>query len=217
MSDEMVQGKTEEIEDTVSPAVTAPVAVTDEPAPALSVAAPDADNAPAPVASADPAATAAESASNEDEFAKAMANLDTNKDFMAAVRQLAAGDVIDGTVMRIDRDGVYVDVGAKSEGIIRFSELTRDPNAAPEDIVQVGEKIRVVVVEPEGRDGSPVLSKRRADAEQAWVKIETGTRNRRDHSSHRAAARQRRIGCQLGNARLCPRISCRLRQPQSQS
>ncbi len=170
MSDEMVQGKTEETEDTVSPTVTAPVAVTDEPAPAHSVAAtPDADNAPVPVPSAVPAA---QSASNEDEFAKAMANLDTNKDFMAAVRQLASGDVINGTVMRIDREGVYVDVGAKSEGIIRFTELTRDPNAAPEDIVQVGETIRVVVVEPEGRDGSPVLSKRRADAEQAWVKIE---------------------------------------------
>jgi ribosomal protein S1 len=65
-----------------------------------------------------------------------------------------------------------VDVGAKSEGIIRLSELTRDLNANPEDIVQVGETIRVVVVEPEGRGGSPVLSKRRADADQAWDKIE---------------------------------------------
>ncbi len=172
MSDEMVQGTTEhteETEETVTPTVTAPVAVTDEPAPAHSVAASDADNAPAPVASAVPAT---EPASDKDEFAQAMEQLEENKDFMAAVRQLASGDVINGTVMRIDREGVYVDVGAKSEGIIRLSELTRDPNALPEDIVKVGETIRVVVVEPVGRDGSPLLSKRRADAEQAWDKIE---------------------------------------------
>lgn len=160
MSDEMVQGKTEETEETVAPTDTAPAAVTDEPAPAQSATASDAVGTPAPAAS------------EEDEFAQAMATLNENKDFLAAVRQLAAGDVINGTVMRVDRDGVYVDVGAKSEGIVRLSELTRDQNANPEDLVKVGETIRVVVVEPEGRDGSPVLSKRRADADQAWYKVE---------------------------------------------
>lgn len=75
--------------------------------------------------------------------------------------------------MRVDRrEGVLVDVGAKSEGIIRPNELSRDGNLNPEDVVKVGDKIKVYVIEPENQDGIPVLSKKRADFEQAWDKVQ---------------------------------------------
>jgi ribosomal protein S1 len=74
--------------------------------------------------------------------------------------------------MRVDREGVLVDVGAKSEGIIRMHELSRDPGVNPESVVKVGDRIKVYVLEPENQDGNPILSKKRADFEQAWEKVQ---------------------------------------------
>ncbi|MCS6777949.1 MAG: S1 RNA-binding domain-containing protein [Chloroherpetonaceae bacterium] len=108
-------------------------------------------------------------------FEQAMQNLgqgDMGQHYEESFRRLQEGDVIEGIVMRVDkREGVMVDVGAKSEGIIRLNELSRDPNVPIEDIVKVGEKIRVYVLEAENQDGIPVLSKKRADFEQAWERV----------------------------------------------
>lgn len=93
-------------------------------------------------------------------------------DYSGTFRSLTPGDVVDGVVVHIDREGVLVDVGTKSEGTIKPTELTRDPGANPEDVVAVGEKIKVYVVESESQDGGPVLSKKRADFENAWDRVE---------------------------------------------
>ncbi len=201
MSDEMVQEKTETAVTTPpehDPAVgssgveeaAAPVASTvgaaptpaDEPAPAQPVAqASPVDTSAETVTTTQPAAEApatpaAPEASAEHEFEAAMNSM---ADYDRSLRQLQEGDVITGTVMRIDREGVLVDVGAKSEGIIRLGELSRDagPNVNPENIVKVGEKIRVYVLEPENQDGNPILSKKRADFEQAWERVQLSKEN----------------------------------------
>jgi predicted RNA-binding protein with RPS1 domain len=86
--------------------------------------------------------------------------------------ELRAGDVVTGTVVHIDHEGVLVDVGAKTEGLVRPNELSREPVADVNDIVKVGDKIDVVVLDPEGRDGNMLLSKKRADFEKAWDKVQ---------------------------------------------
>lgn len=168
MSDEMVLESTEtaptspnedgHIDHSGEPVPAAP-ATTEEPAPAQPTA--PANETPAPSA-AEPVAT-----QEEDEERYSMAAF-------GQLQQLQRDTVVDGTVMRVDREGVLVDVGAKSEGIIRLNELSREagPNVNPESIVQVGDKIRVYVLEPENQEGIPVLSKKRADFEQAWVKVQ---------------------------------------------
>ncbi|MGC8862598.1 MAG: 30S ribosomal protein S1 [Armatimonadota bacterium] len=93
-------------------------------------------------------------------------------DYSGTFKSLKAGDVVDGVVVHIDREGVLVDVGTKSEGTIKPSELTRDPSLSPEEVVSVGESIKVYVVEPESQEGGPVLSKKRADFENAWDRVE---------------------------------------------
>lgn len=168
MSDEMVPESTETA--TTSPredgqldhsgaTAHAEPALTEEPAPAQSAAPVNAT--PAPAVAEEPAA------SEEDEERYSMAAF-------GQLQQLQRDTVVEGTVMRVDREGVLVDVGAKSEGIIRLNELSREagPNVNPESIVQVGDKIRVYVLEPENQEGIPVLSKKRADFEQAWVKVQ---------------------------------------------
>ncbi len=85
---------------------------------------------------------------------------------------LVVGEVVDGVVVHIDREGVMVDVGTKSEGVIKPNELSTTPYNNPEDVVSVGEHIRVFVVHPESKEGGPILSKKRADFEKAWEKLE---------------------------------------------
>jgi len=85
---------------------------------------------------------------------------------------LSRGSVVEGVVVHIDRDSVLVDIGTKSEGIIRRGELAGDPNLNPEDVVSVGEKIRVFILQQESQEGGPILSKKRADFMNAWDKVE---------------------------------------------
>lgn len=94
----------------------------------------------------------------------------SQSDFESMFKELAEGDVVVGTVVHIDKDGVLVDVGSKSEGIIRPNELSREPYDNIEDVVKVNEQVKVVVI---GRteEGQLLLSKKRADFEKAWDKV----------------------------------------------
>ena len=96
----------------------------------------------------------------------------TGVDYAGTFNSLSVGDVVEGVVVHIDREGVLVDVGTKSEGIIKPNEISKDPSLSPEEVVSVGEKIKVYVVEPESREGGPLLSKKRADFENAWDRVE---------------------------------------------
>jgi predicted RNA-binding protein with RPS1 domain len=196
MSDEMVQEKTEaavpatpetgHVEDhagadtataPVSSAVAADTTATEEPAPTHPVAIEATESPAAPSTAAHAAAQApqeptpateeARHSSDDGAFEKEM-----EAQYDGSLRQLHEGDVINGTVMRVDREGVLVDVGAKSEGIIRMHELSREPNVNPESVVKVGDLIKVYVLEPENQDGNPILSKKRADFEQAWERVQ---------------------------------------------
>ncbi|MDQ2799213.1 MAG: 30S ribosomal protein S1, partial [Armatimonadota bacterium] len=92
-------------------------------------------------------------------------------DFESMFKELSEGDVVVGTVVHIDKDGVLVDVGSKSEGVIRLNELSREPYENVEDVVKVGETVKVVVIGRDNEDGSLLLSKKRADFEKAWDKV----------------------------------------------
>lgn len=93
-------------------------------------------------------------------------------DYSASFRGLSRGDLVEGVVVHIDREGVLVDVGQKSEGIIRPGELSVEHVESPEDVVSVGDTIKVMVMEPEDRNGNIILSKKRADFEKAWDRVQ---------------------------------------------
>lgn len=84
---------------------------------------------------------------------------------------LRNGEVVTGTVVHIDHEGVLVDVGTKTEGLIRPNELSREPVQNIEDVVKVGDRIDVLVLE-DRPDGTLLLSKKRADFEKAWDKVQ---------------------------------------------
>jgi small subunit ribosomal protein S1 len=82
------------------------------------------------------------------------------------------GDVITGTVVRIDPDEVWVDVGYKSEGVIPQQELSIRRNADPYDEVELGEEVEVLVMIKEDDEGRLKVSRKQARYERAWKRIE---------------------------------------------
>ena len=81
------------------------------------------------------------------------------------------GDVIEGTIVRIDRNEIMVDVGYKSEGIIPIKELTVRKSSNPNELVKEGEKIKALVLDKEDDEGRLVLSAKRAVFEKVWGDI----------------------------------------------
>lgn len=82
------------------------------------------------------------------------------------------GDILQGKVVHISQEGVLVDVGAKSEGIIHLRDLSHRRIERAEDVVQLGDVISVYVVGHEGEEGTLKLSKRRADEQIAWDRLD---------------------------------------------
>lgn len=82
------------------------------------------------------------------------------------------GDLVDGTVVKIEHDEVLVDIGFKSEGVIPSRELSIRKDANPADIVALGDAIEALVLQKEDKDGRLILSKKRAEYERAWISVE---------------------------------------------
>lgn len=78
--------------------------------------------------------------------------------------RFARGQIVNGTVVQVSSEGVLVDIGGKSEGVIPPQEMAGD-----ESDLSPGDKIEVYVVRPASEEEEgPVLSKRRADYERVW-------------------------------------------------
>src|SRR6266542_3315099 len=92
--------------------------------------------------------------------------------YEATFPDITEGQVVSGTVVRVDKDEVLVDVGYKSEGVIPVAELSLRRSVNPEDEVKLGDSIDALVMTKEDADGRLILSKKRARFEIAWKAIE---------------------------------------------
>ena len=95
-----------------------------------------------------------------------------NKMIDGTLTDFDEGDLIDGTVVKIEHDEVLVDIGFKSEGVIPVRELSIRKDANPADIVALGDPIEALVLQKEDKDGRLILSKKRAEYERAWIQVE---------------------------------------------
>ncbi|MCS4484299.1 30S ribosomal protein S1 [Gleimia sp. 6138-11-ORH1] len=107
----------------------------------------------------------------------AVNDIGSREDLIAAIdetfKYFKEGDIVEGTVVKVDHDEVLVDIGYKTEGTILSRELSIKHDIAPEDIVKVGDKIEALVLQLEDKDGMRLLlSKKRAQYERAWGTIE---------------------------------------------
>ncbi len=83
------------------------------------------------------------------------------------IKSFKHGDVVEGQVVRIDKDEILVDIGAKSEGVVSNRELFgRHGEGQP--ALNIGDTVLVYVLQPESPEGHVVLSLRRAGLERKW-------------------------------------------------
>jgi small subunit ribosomal protein S1 len=90
----------------------------------------------------------------------------------ASLRDFKEGDILEGTVVKIDRDEVLLDIGYKSEGVIPTKELSIRHDVDPGQVVKVGDEVEALVLQKEDKEGRLILSKKRAQYERAWGRIE---------------------------------------------
>ena len=152
------------------------VVAAEEPSPGAeepAAQAPPAEAPPTPPADSEPLAPRPDAAIAE--LGDLPADL-SEEDFAAAVEktvvEFSEGSIVRGTVVRIDPDEVLVDIGFKSEGVIPLNELSIRNAVNPAEVVQVGEEIEALVLQIEDQEGRLILSKKRAQYERAWGRIE---------------------------------------------
>src|ERR671935_2562238 len=90
----------------------------------------------------------------------------------ASLRDFKDGDIMEGVVVKVDRDEVLLDIGYKTEGVIPSRELSIKHDVDPNDVVKVGDHVEALVLQKEDKEGRLILSKKRAQYERAWGTIE---------------------------------------------
>jgi len=122
------------------------------------------------VSSENPALSASDAAAEEagQDMASAMAAFEAYEE---SFKSISPGEFLTGRVVRVDSEGVLVDVGYKTEGLVPISQLTHRRDVPADEIVKVGEEIDVVVQRVDESEGTLVLSKKRADLESAWRRV----------------------------------------------
>jgi small subunit ribosomal protein S1 len=90
----------------------------------------------------------------------------------ASLKDFNEGDLVAGKVVRIDRDEVLLDIGYKSEGVIPAKELSIRHDVDPDEEVHIGDELEALVLQKEDKEGRLILSKKRAQYERAWGRIE---------------------------------------------
>lgn len=98
--------------------------------------------------------------------------IDLEEAYTSSMVLVEDGQIVEGTVMRVDRDEALIDIGYKSEGVIPARELSIRNDIDPSEVVAVGEIVEALVITREDKDGRLVLSKKRAQYERAWARIE---------------------------------------------
>lgn len=88
--------------------------------------------------------------------------------YEATFKEYNVGDIVKGTVIKVDPSGVLVDIKYKADGLILPEELSEKPFGSPEEVVKVGDVIDVYIENLENKEGYVVLSKKRADYEKKW-------------------------------------------------
>ncbi|MGO1522115.1 MAG: 30S ribosomal protein S1 [Nesterenkonia sp.] len=106
----------------------------------------------------------------------AVNDIGTAEEFMAAVdatmKYFEDGDMVEGSIVKVDRDEVLLDIGYKTEGVIPSRELSIKHDVDPDEVVAVGDQVEALVLQKEDKEGRLILSKKRAQYERAWGDIE---------------------------------------------
>ena len=87
----------------------------------------------------------------------AVNDIGSEEDFLAAIDETIKyfndGDIVEGTIVKVDRDEVLLDIGYKTEGVIPSRELSIKHDVDPNEVVEVGDKVEALVLQKEDKEG----------------------------------------------------------------
>src|SRR4028118_534438 len=87
----------------------------------------------------------------------AVNDIGSAEDFMAAIdltiKYFNDGDIVEGTIVKVDRDEVLLDIGYKTEGVIPSRELSIKHDVDPNAVVSVGASVEALVLQKEDKEG----------------------------------------------------------------
>src|SRR3982750_2562102 len=102
----------------------------------------------------------------------AVNDIGSEEDFLAAIdstiKYFNDGDIVEGTIVKVDRDEVLLDIGYKTEGVIPSRELSIKHDVDPNEVVAVGDTVEALVLQKEDKEGQLLLPKKRAQDEPSW-------------------------------------------------
>ena len=96
----------------------------------------------------------------------------------ASIKTLNTGDTVTGTVVAIGTTEVQVDLGTKHAGYIPCDEVSADPNVKPEDVLHIGDEIKVFVVRVNDQEGTVQLSRKKLDGMRVWDELQEAADNK---------------------------------------
>ena len=97
---------------------------------------------------------------------------DYTEEIDASLRRIYPGDVMECTVVAVDETAVSVDLDYYAPGKIIPEEMSADPLFSVFTDVKIGDQFRAVVQQADDGAGNIVLSKKEADKEFSWEKLE---------------------------------------------
>ncbi|MGE4453207.1 MAG: 30S ribosomal protein S1 [Sphaerochaeta sp.] len=92
------------------------------------------------------------------------------EEYLKSLDGIEDGQLVAGTVVQVNNEYVFVDVGYKSEGRISREEFASVP--------EVGDEVKVVIIAKEGKGGQIVVSKKRADFKERTDELKAASESR---------------------------------------
>lgn len=91
--------------------------------------------------------------------------------FEGTLVRIRNGQILTGTVLQIVDGEVSVNIGYKSDGVIRRDEFSSDPDVDPSSAVKVGDSIEVEVLKVNDGEGNVQLSRKNVESKKVWDKL----------------------------------------------
>jgi small subunit ribosomal protein S1 len=100
-----------------------------------------------------------------DESKNSADNIQTQlqEEYLKSLEQLEEGQLVDGSVIQVTPEQVFIDVGYKSEGKIPIAEFTEVP--------KIGDVVSVILITKENKHGEVIVSKQKADVKLFWKNL----------------------------------------------
>ena len=105
----------------------------------------------------------------------------TNEELMNSIddsmKKIYPRDVVDGTIIDVKDDEVFVDIQYRADGIVKLDEMTEEERENPKDNFEVGQEVEVYVIKLDDGEGNVALSTRRVEGMKNWKNLREAYEN----------------------------------------